>query len=85
MLRDVLRAALAAQIEAKIALDHAAEAQRRAVALVEHREQEVDSFADLDEQITAHTIESLREDGGLFRSACPDARFRPRARSSRDR
>jgi hypothetical protein len=58
-----LKTALAAEFEAKKALDHATEAHKRAAAWIEQCKAQVAAFDGLDAEITDHTVEELRRDG----------------------
>jgi hypothetical protein len=64
MLRDTLRTALAAEQEAKTALDNATQAYQRAQALVQQRNAEVETFAGLDAEITDYMVEALKGGDG---------------------
>jgi hypothetical protein len=62
-LRDRLRTALAAELEATTKHDNATQAHQRAQALVESRKAAVEAFSALDTEIDTFTVEALRGDG----------------------
>jgi hypothetical protein len=73
--RASLAQALAAQVQADEAVSRATEAHERAIALVTKRRTELSSYASLDSDRFARTLDSLRDDDGYQTTPGEDDRL----------